>query len=584
LLFFIRNNSLRQLTLVSVVIVVIWLCGSTAQADDTNSGNLQPAALYYTGTYRLRETNPELTGRGVRIAAVCRSMTYVDGEPQDDYMMNLQHQSLADGNVTFADGLEVGGGISGHSTAIGGLLIGDDPMGFDDAVGDFYYEGAAPDAEVEVYEFWRFLCNHVFGGRELDADILTMSVGTVFEDWWTRGIERMADKEGLIVFAGAGNGNSVFDPLLYPAAGANVIAVGVVDSAGEEDSMGGLREFSVPRVQHSSCGPTADDRCKPDIVAPGNCLVPDANSPSGYSITGNFSSFATPIAAGTAGLLVQHAHSVSELGAAVAKEGGNCVIKAILMNSATKLPYWHKGLGAKDDDHEVSLDYSQGAGAINAEGAFEQLAAGQSNGDEANPVGWDNNVIDRNGNAENVYPFEIAVGEGDFITATLVWNRHYGDSYPFEVVLEEDSDLRLELWAIDAANPQRKSLIDYSDSINDNVEHIYCPADPNYSSYEIVVTFSKASEGDGTERYGLAWKTGRADGGQNIWWDDINGDGEIDDTDRLVFAIFEGMGQLLSENSTLSEMLKLSPDRIALLTDYWQQYRPLLHRLHGPKQ
>ena len=120
-------------------------------------------------------------------------------------------------------------------------------------------------------------------------------------------------------------------------------------------------------------------------------------------------------------------------------------------------------------------------------------------------------------------------------------------------------------------------------SINDNVEHIYCAADPNYSSYEIVVTFSKSSEGGSTERYGLAWKTERADTGQNIWWDDLNGDGEIDDTDRLVFAMFEGMRQLLSENPTLSGMLKLSPDRIALLTDYWQRYRPLLHRLHGPK-
>ena len=566
-----------------MVIVVILLCGSAVRADEGNVGNLQPAALYYTDTYHLRESNPELTGRGVRIAAVCRSMTYVDGKPQDDYMMNLQHQSLADGNVTFADGLEVGGGVSGHSTAIGGLLVGDDPMGFDDAVGDFYYEGAAPDAKVEVYEFWRFLCNHIFGDKELDADILTISVGTVFEDWWTRGIERIADKEGLIVFAGAGNGNSVFDPLLYPAAGANVIAVGVVDSVGGEDSMGGLSEFSLPRVQHSSCGPTADDRCKPDIVAPGNCLVPDANSPAGYYITGNYSSFATPIAAGTAGLLVQHAQSVPELSAAVAKEGGNCVIKAILMNSATKLPYWHKGLGAKDDDHEVSLDYAQGAGAINAGAAFEQLAAGQNNGEKAKPVGWDNNVIDRNGEGANVYAFETALGEGEFITATLVWNRHYSNSYPFEVVLEEDSDLRLELWAVDAANPQKKSLIDYSDSINDNVEHIYCAADPNYSSYEIVVTFSKSSESGGTERYGLAWKTGRADAGQNIWWDDINGDGEIDDLDRLALAIFEGLRQLISENSTLSEMLKLSPDRIALLTDYWQRYRPLLHRLHGPK-
>ncbi len=498
--------------------------------------SLQPAALESAGTYHLRRIEPGLTGEGVTIAAVCRSLTYVAGKPQDDYRPNVEHACFGNRDIHFADGLDVSGAVSFHSTAIGGILVGNDSRGFHPEAGSFHYEGAAPQCRVDVYEFWRFLSLYIYGSKDFQADILTMSVGSVFEDWWTRGIDRLAAEQGLLVFAGIGNGTDVHDPIFYPGAGSNVIGVGVVDSlkTGVVESLG---RFALPRPERSSRGPTLDDRCKPDIVAPGNCLVPSAENSNEYEITGDWSSFATPVVAGTAALLVQKAGSDPLLSAAIDRDGGNCVMRAILMNSATKLPYWHKGNPGPEDDHVAVLDYQQGAGMLNAVGAYQQLAAGRGEPGEVLSTGWDNNVIEKKPGLEHVYTFSVAEPEGQMLTATLVWNRHYKPVYPFKSLREADSDLTLEVWAVDPENKERNRLLDYSDSINDNVEHIWCALDADYTRYEIVVTHSAISgdvEKYPSERYGLAWRTSLADGMENIFWYDLNLDGKVDADDLIL--------------------------------------------------
>ncbi len=79
---------------------------------------------------------------------------------------------------------------------------------------------------------------------------------------------------------------------------------------------------------------------------------------------------------------------------AVSPNGGNCVLKAILMSSATKLPYWHKGRLTTDDDHEVPLDYVQGAGVVNAARAYQLLTAGRGQPGDVAKAGWDLNQIE----------------------------------------------------------------------------------------------------------------------------------------------------------------------------------------------
>jgi hypothetical protein len=499
----------------------------------------QPQALKYVGVYDLRQIAPNLTGAGVKFAVVSRSDTYIEGEPQNDYRPNLEHICFAGKQFTFHDAAEPAPSISLHSTAICSILFGEDPNAFNNQIGQFFYQGVAPQGMAGIYEFWHFLANNVFTSTPPDADIVTASIGSPFEDWWTRGIQSMAEQHGLIVVAGIGNGINAHDTVLYPAAGANVIGVGVVDSVNVSDPAVKLAQFSLAYPEHSSFGPTADGRCKPDIVAPGNCLAAVVKEPNRYEPTGNWSSFSVPVVAGVVGLLVQKAKEDPPLSAALSPAGGNCVMKAILLNSATKLPFWHKGRLTKDDDHLVPLDYIQGAGMVNAVGAYEQLVSGRYEPDDVPVVGWDLNHLQKSENAWNAYKITLSEPVNKMITATLVWNKHYKNSYPFEPEPEKDIHLRLELWAVKPNDPSKNFLLDYSDSKSDNVEHIYCAADANYTNYELVVRCSDTMEPDQnlSQLYGLAWKASDITQKYNsIFWYDLNADGIVNELDIAILV------------------------------------------------
>lgn len=518
--------------MLAAAIAMSFLCSISLAAQ------LQPKALSYTKTHQLQQTQA-LDGTSATITSVCRSMTYVNDKPQNDYLWNTAHNAFTTADITLSNGL---GDVSTHATSIGGILIGNDKTATHPDYGDFHYLGAAPAATVNISEFWRFISNFAPDGPEIDTDIVTMSVGVIFESWWTRRLELLAEQQGTIIVAGIGNGTDVFDPPYYPAAGANVIGVGVIDHI-KTPLLDSLTAFSLPNSTHSSSGPTSDGRCGVDIVAPGDCLVPDTYNPDGYSVSGSWSSFATPIVAGTMALLTQHAKADPLLAPAISKDGGNCVMKAVLLNSTRKLPYWHKGYATQDDDHEYSLDFVQGAGALDAIAAFNQLIAGPQQTGIISSQGWDSNMIDKSPDALKYYKFQIDAPAGKMITITLNWNRHYKTEYPFEADLQADSDLRVELWASDKNRPGSEVLLDYSDTINDNIEHIHCPADAAYNSYEIVVmsndepnALEAPNAGPQTERYALAWATTDMQVEKQIEWTDLNSNGilEIGDVTLLL--------------------------------------------------
>lgn len=512
-------------------IAVMLAAGSAVAA--VSAETLQPQGLNASGIYALRQLDPNLTGAGIKFAVICRSNTYIDGEPQNDYRPAIEHICFKDKQLNFNNQDEPTADTSPHSTAICSILLGEDPNAFNPQLGRFHYQGAAPQAQADNYEFWYFLTNNVFSNSPPDADIITASFGTQFEDWWTRGIEAMAEQSGLIVVTGIGNGSDSIDPLLYPGAGSNVIGVGVVNSVNTENLAVNLANFSLASPEHSSLGPTADGRCKPDIVAPGNCLAADANNPDNYEPTGSWSSFSTPIVAGAVSLLVQKAKEDPDLSAAVAKDGGNCVMKSIILNSAKKLPFWHKGKLEKDDDHETPLDYMQGAGMLNAVGAYKNLIAGQAKPGDVPTIGWDNNQLQKSEDLPNIYKITLTEPNEEFITATVVWNNHYSSVYPFEAIPDKDSNLRLEIWAVDTNDPNKDYLIDYSDSKADNIEHIYAKADANFTNYELIVTFSNIDDPNQTpadQRYGLSWNVSKQDN-DNILLYDLNADGIVNDLD-----------------------------------------------------
>lgn len=518
-------------------LAILFFSIGTASGQDISQDDeiIQPQGIDRVGVYDLRQMNPSLTGAGVNFALVCRSFTYVDGEPQNDYRPNISHNCFNKDRFGFIDQTESPSGISPHSTAVCSILFGEDPDAYNPQLGRFYYQGVSPQSRVDVYEFWNFLINNVTNFTPPDADILTADFGYPFEEWWTRGIESLAEHYGLIVVSGIGNGSNSYDPVLYPGAGSNVIGVGVVDSVNSDDPAVSLAQFSLANPEHSSTGPTANGRCKPDIIAPGNCLAADANEPDKYEPTGNWSSFSTPIVAGTIGLLVQKAKQLPALQSAISPDGSNCVIKAILLNSATKLPYWHKGKLQTDDDHTSPLDYIQGAGMLNAVDAYKTLTAGQYKPGDAAAPGWDLRTLDKNTTPDNTYRITVDEPADKFVAVTLVWNRHYSDYYPFEPMPEKDGDLKLEIWAVDPADQSNNYLLDYSDSSIDNLEHIYVAADPGYINYEIIVTYSDVNtKNSSSQNYGIAWGVKERKDDDNISWYDLYADGIVDESDYSV--------------------------------------------------
>ncbi len=553
--------------LLIVASVALLALTSTAFADEP----LQPQGLSHTGIYALRQIDPTLTGSGVKFAVICRSITYIDGEPQNDYRPNIRHKCFGAAKFGFHDCAELPAGVSPHSTAICSILFGEDPDAFNPLLGQFYYQGAAPQAQANIYEFWHFLTNSILSCSPPNADIVVAGIGSQSEDWWTRGIESLAEHHGLIIVAGIGNGLNANDPVLYPGAAANVIGVGVLASVDTENLATNLANFALAYPEHSSFGPTDDGRCKPDIVTPGNYLVADANQLNRYEPTGDWSSFSTPTVAGAIGLLVQKAKNDPNLGSAVSPESGNCVMKAILLNSATKLPFWHKGKLTLEDDHLVPLDYVQGAGMLNAVGAFEHLSAGQSKPGDCPTTGWDLNQLDTNDTPQNIYKITLTEPKDKFITVTATWNKHYSSSYPFESLLNKDADLRLELWAVSLDDPNNDYLLDYSDSNVDNIEHIYISADANYINYEIVLSINDIENQQGGElvepeeiaelqQYGLAWNldsatrtadkcrqtsVGDKQDNDSIFWYDLNADGIVNESDIAIL-----LNNLLTHNKS----------------------------------
>ncbi|MEK7992340.1 MAG: dockerin type I domain-containing protein, partial [Planctomycetota bacterium] len=169
--------------------------------------------------------------------------------------------------------------------------------------------------------------------------------------------------------------------------------------------------------------------------------------------------------------------------------------------------------------------------------AYNQLVAGVNKPGEVPTAGWDLNLLDKRQTPQNSYTVTLTEPADKVITVTLVWNRHYADVSPFKAMPGKDSNLRLELWAVDPLNQGNDYLLDYSDSTVDNVEHIYAAADPGYSVYRIVLAFSEnenQQESASNQRYGLAWNVSNRQPNDSIFWYDLNADGIVNELD---FAI-----------------------------------------------
>ncbi len=146
--------------------------------------------------------------------------------------------------------------------------------------------------------------------ESLGADIVSSSLG--YHDWYVFAdldgntavatiAADLAVSRGLVVVNAAGNERlTTFGHLIAPADGDSVIAVGAVTLAG------GIASFSSP-------GPTYDGRIKPDVAAQGvDNHVVSLFDDHGYA-TADGTSYACPLAAGVAALVLARAPMLTPL-------------------------------------------------------------------------------------------------------------------------------------------------------------------------------------------------------------------------------------------------------------------------------
>ncbi|GAB3781923.1 S8 family serine peptidase [Spirosoma horti] len=155
------------------------------------------------------------------------------------------------------------------------------------------------DSEKQIEE-----ANWLIGAEYADSagvDVISSSLGyTQFDDPTTSYTYRnmdgktalssraaeIATETGMVVVVAAGNdGSDAWRYLSAPSDAASVLAIGAVTQTGQ-------------RASFSSFGPSADQRVKPDLAARGQGTI--IGDPGGKVVSGNGTSFATPLVAGLA--------------------------------------------------------------------------------------------------------------------------------------------------------------------------------------------------------------------------------------------------------------------------------------------
>lgn len=274
-------------------------------------------------------------------------------------------------------------------------------------------------------------------------------------------LDHVTERDGVLSVVSVLNGESEIPDLLSHSY--NAICVG--KSNGEHSS--GKTLFD------------AGGRCKPDVVAPEY-----------------YTSFAAPLVAGTAALLVEGARRRGQEDAERPE-----VLKAMLMAGCTieEFSDWSR-------EWHTPLDSRFGAGELNAYNSWRIFDAGRAaatsvSEEPVGETGWDLGKV----SGGRVVRYDINVPPGQMLhdlSVVLTWNRTVTDSDPgpwFEPEVSlPDLDLRLR------GIGEPSAVIDESLSMNDNVEHIRWPSLPS-GSYRLEVSSNAPTTAD-PKGFALAWR------------------------------------------------------------------------------
>ncbi len=489
-----------------------------------------------------------LTGKGVSVGVVELSQEVANNPSVNAFLPDFFHKAFKNiklNCIYYYHNPHMVLHVSEHAEIIAGILFGKDHKASWDKWCNFSYQGILPEAKVDWYEANWFIYKELLAAKpkHIADDVINISWGTVADDvvtmWWQRAMDNLVEKQGVIIVAACGNGEDELNSITKPSWGYNIISVGAAQNLGKLPER--LQYIGPPVMEYSSFGPTSDGRAKPDIIAPGLCLYPKGKSEYTTNDNGTgYSSFAAPQAAGLAGILIEAARRNNMTSATDPR-----VIKALILNGANKLIGWHKGSISKADDHEVPLDFCQGAGLINGWNSYQQLIAGRYNVYRPENTAWDLNWLSTNPDssdtqdAQRVYYLPQPLQKGIAFKATLCWYRHYKNNRLFTP--KKLVHLELSLWAVDKKGQLIKRL-DYSDSRSDNVQHIYyMPQNSQKVALLVRIAPNKTNKNNCKEArvreiYGLAFCDDQVNWSGDQMKADLNADGIVDIKDLIQFV------------------------------------------------
>ena len=521
------------------------------------------------------------------------------------------HQTLNDGRVAFQINYEpeTTFTIEAHATQVGGVMVADgllddgspSPTGSGIAPGATLWSGqiatsfgAGGSFSISGNSFLYPMM--VFGELGLNAGGEVGGPGAVTADVmnssWSAGddtgntiinavYDYLANTQGVTMVAAAGNAGPGAGTVGAPAHSWNVIAVGATVGAGETESV----------TSFSSGGPTGSfnlpgTRTKPDIVAPGySILMPTTGSSSSFAYSSG-TSFASPIVAGVAGLVVDY-------GKDTGRSTDPRLIKAILLNSASKLDGFSQLTATHPQTGTIinytPLDDAQGAGRVDAAAAFKLYQDTTGSGTGAGEVrlrGWDTNVVGES--LWRDYVIDRVLAGGEELSATLIWfmdrsvegfNPNRPDPFAkTDFTNDSFDDLDLLLYQADETGQPFGEAVaasisgwdpDYplaaADGL-DSVEHLSfeLPSDGRYVlrvrwTQELIDFVGDAN----VEDFALAWSAPPIPG-------DINGDGRVHTGDLSVLAAnWQLSGIIGYENGDMNGDERVSIGDLSILALNW---------------
>jgi hypothetical protein len=254
------------------------------------------------------------------------------------------------------------------------------------------------------------------------------------------------------------------------------------------------------------------------------------------------SGYAAPHVVGTVALLQQNATT--------SNSHRHEVMKAVLLNSADKMQgilgmertvlrmdglNWSQTAAALDP--EIPLDIQMGAGHLNAKRAYQQFTPGESDPGEIPLIGWDFHG-QTNPAAPNVYSFNQLLFEGDYVSATLAWDRVVQlntttaplNQYKTGDTFTDQGFANLDIHVLPAGSTSISQAIASSTSTSQNVEHIFTRI-PATGSYVIWIELASTLPVTGAN-YGLAWWAGA---NPPTSAGDFNRDGNVDAADYVMW-------------------------------------------------